>query len=73
MKFAFPDAALVLWLYGTFISEQSFGEVVKMQFANFLVNALRQFLLFLCVCVSFFHKEALRRYLLGHLKDFCTE
>lgn len=56
MKFAFPDAALVLWLYGTCISEQSFGEVVKMQFASFLVNALRQFLLVLCVYVFSFHK-----------------
>lgn len=53
----------------TFLFEQSFAEVVNMQLANFLMNVLRQFLLVLCVCVFFFQKQALKRYLLGHLKD----
>jgi len=61
--------AFVLWLYGACISEQSFAKAVNMQFANFLVNMLREFLLVLCVCVFFFQKQALKRYLLGHLKD----
>lgn len=40
-----------------------------MQFAICLANALRGFLPVLCVCVFFFQKRALERYLLGHLKD----
>lgn len=69
MEFGFTDAAPVLCFYGTFLFEQSFAEVVNMQLADFLMKMLRQFLLFLCVCVFFFQKQALKRYLLGHLKD----
>lgn len=53
MKLAFTDAAFLLWVYGTFISEHIFAEVVNMQFANFSVNMLRELLLFLCVCFLF--------------------
>lgn len=56
MKFGFTDAAPVLCLYGAFIFEQGFAEVVNMQLANFLMNVLRQFLLVLCVHAFFFQK-----------------